>query len=231
MKKIINLGILLCCVNIAISQNVNQPCKNLKNKTIEKFDVNKYRDLPLDSTTKFFNKPPNIPLDIYLKQATDGISVNVYLISGGKKININADATSIIVREKDKNTPYKLYKYYSAKTNNLLVSGFLYDDIHLGLWKEYDEDGNLIKETDEDKDFQFTLNDLINKMKLKYNIDILDKKNVRSASRYESDKLHKLVYEIQINKHSENKRDDVERFIFDGTTGKLIERAPLIYEE
>ncbi|MFD2592287.1 hypothetical protein ACFSTE_15725, partial [Aquimarina hainanensis] len=55
-------------------------------------------------------------------------------------------------------------KYY--KDGTLKVTGeFFPDDFLKGIWKEYDEQGNLVKETDYDAPYKFTWEDILKLIK------------------------------------------------------------------
>ena len=63
------------------------------------------------------------------------------------------------------------------KNGKLKIQGyFLENDFYKGIWKEYDEQGNLIKETDYDKGFDYTWEDLLKLLK-KREVDIKDTGN------------------------------------------------------
>ncbi len=68
---------------------------------------------------------------------------------------------------------HKINRYY--KNGNLKLTGeYLYNSYKKGIWKEYNEDGKLIKETDYDKGFNYTWQDLL-KVLEEREVDIKDK--------------------------------------------------------
>ncbi len=68
-----------------------------------------------------------------------------------------------IIKYKDKYIQ-EFNSYY--KNGKLKISGFfLENDFYSGIWKEYDEKGNLIKETNYDKGYNYTWEDLLKLLK------------------------------------------------------------------
>lgn len=92
----------------------------------------------------------------------------------------------------------------------------------LGIWYEFDEQGNLIKETDYDKPFKFTFEDIL-KFCEKENIEI--KKGPISQSGWHNIISRKIETDKPIWKIERLKRSDlVEIITLDGITGKVIKR-------
>ncbi|WP_459926233.1 hypothetical protein [Flavobacterium covae] len=128
----------------------------LKKDTMEYFIENKYNDWNLD---KFNNSK------------TDRI------------YHLNNYSVRVIFRDREYteeieqiNSPYKEYNYYHS--NNLLKSRIKnFNDFPIGITKEYDENGKLIKETDNDKNYPFKVEDLCKLIKEEYDVDLMVKAN------------------------------------------------------
>ncbi|QYS92304.1 hypothetical protein JJC04_07345 [Flavobacterium covae] len=91
----------------------------------------------------------------------------------------------------------------------------------VGTNKVYDENGKLIKETNRDLPYNFSIQDLINKMQKEYKIDILDIKQTKSVFRYvEKEKVKLPLYEVWCY----NQKNDLKLicYIINGTTGETI---------
>ena len=80
----------------------------------------------------------------------------------------------IMVEERVLNSPYTLYKLYDIKTNMLKSSARTFYGFAIEYSKEYDGEGKLIKEIDDDKPYQFSIEDLRKKLKNEYDIDIIE---------------------------------------------------------
>ena len=110
----------------------------------------------------------------------------------------------------------KINRYY--KTGNLKLTGeYLYNSFKKGIWKEYNENGKLIKETDYDKDFEYTWEDLVK---------LLKERKVDIQGRY-----------TYIQKEEGNWRIWYVKGIFihdvtiNGKTGKIIDDSKNEFEE
>jgi len=60
-----------------------------------------------------------------------------------------------------KDSSIKTYYKYYENGNLKLIGDFFPNDFEKGIWKEYDEQGNLIKETDYDTPYKFTWEDIL----------------------------------------------------------------------
>ncbi|MFC5045099.1 hypothetical protein [Aquimarina hainanensis] len=105
-------------------------------------------------------------------------------------------------------------KYY--KDGTLKVTGeFFPDDFLKGIWKEYDEQGNLVKETDYDAPYKFTWEDILKLIKeRKLDMDAYGFLITRGTSD------NGTAWSITYNKSEEDMLLGV--IIIDGITGKII---------
>ena len=191
MKNIIIASILTILVNNCNGQ-VQTKNNNLQKDIMEYFDINKYKNL----------KP------------------NPKYSGGGNYLALNGDEIRVIgstdegptISIKKRDTPITLiYAYH--KNNLLKAKGQQFYGMIYGTWKEYDEKGKMIKETNYDKDYKFSVTDLEKKMNEEYKVNILDIKQTHSVSRFKGN--YKIIC------------DPIAEVIFteyeiDGTTGKTI---------
>lgn len=209
MESKIIFMILLCCLNICKAQKKDRLTNN--DKTMEKFEKNKYGELTLD------------PEFIHSKNDTS-------YLSRDKKIRIISEDETIQVEEKEIDSPYELTKSYYTKNNQLKLSINKFYSLSYGFLREYDENGNLIKEKDLDKNYKFSINDLIKKMKNEFGIDITDINKTQDVYRYSlNKKVDKAFYEVSIK--SEIGGEVLKQFLIDGNTGKLLYRINQSPEE
>ncbi|MES2573598.1 MAG: hypothetical protein V4572_01525 [Bacteroidota bacterium] len=70
------------------------------------------------------------------------------------------------------NNNFEIHSVYDKKNLKLKCEGYFFGKMEIGIHKFYDEKGNFIKEINYDKDFDFTLDDLIIKVKREFKIDL-----------------------------------------------------------
>jgi hypothetical protein len=70
------------------------------------------------------------------------------------------------------NSAYSTYKVYNENLNMIQESEQFQNGMIMGWQAEYDDMGKLVKTYDADKDFNFTIDDLIKKIKEEYNVDL-----------------------------------------------------------
>ena len=169
--------------------------------TVEYFNIDKYKDWEVDTdwssdeTTKFLKKG----------------NERVQIISDEKKIQV--EMTSVI-------NPYNKVKVYNAKTKALYAIGVDFYQFPIRIDKDYDENGKIVKEIDNDKPYPFSMEQLIEKIKKEYNVNLEQKTPGTWANRSIPEELKKPVYEVHLAyKDHELKRQYV---LIDGTTGKTL---------
>ncbi|WP_145902553.1 hypothetical protein [Flavobacterium covae] len=117
-------------------------------------------------------------------------------------------------------TGIRIYKEFhkNSKLKSILKSFY---SIKFGFKKEYDEQGKLIRETNYDLPYKYTIEDLATKMNNQYQIDIYNIKQIHSINRYEEKKHLKIpLYEVW-SYHKTNPLK-LTCYIINGTTGETI---------
>ncbi|WP_048512532.1 hypothetical protein [Chryseobacterium sp. FH2] len=203
MKNIIIVSLMLLSNNCS-GQKINN---NSNNGKMKYYNEKEYKDWEIDS---FYESSED---DKHLINGNDRVRIIIYT---------NEKKEKIIVEKSNKITPYEYNYVYSYKNKTLLIETKKFYSIKIGIQRYYDETGKLIKETDYDKPYKFSIEDLINKMKNEYNIDLLDTKHIISLYRYEEKKdLNIPLYEIWYNYDNSN-RNNVECYLINGTTGETL---------
>jgi hypothetical protein len=169
-----------------------------KDTTMEHFDINKYKKLPVNPKTG-------------LQVLPNGDEVQHFTGSKG---------VGFVERTKIKNSPYCIVKVFYQNTS-LQAKGNEFYGLPIGIHNEYDEKGNLIKETNYDKDYKFSIDDLIKKMKEKYNYDLMNVEKTYNLNRYIDSQYTKLpIYELY---YRDNKNHQVlHSYIINGNTGEVL---------
>lgn len=165
MKKIIFplicAGICLLLINCKNTEYVNNTL-NKKNETNKKLDEKTIKSLLPFMEGKILN--------------------DTLFILGQNSTRYGMDTYVYIVAPVNKN--FKKISVYYKNTLTLESEGKLFVSMPIGIYKYYDEKGNLIKEIDYEKGFEnFTVNDLLIKVKKEFKIDLNNKINELSVSR------------------------------------------------
>ena len=178
------------------------------NKNMEHFDIEKYKDWELDSSGI------GSDYDKYYKKGDKKVRIVFSTLENTASDNPSTIDETIQVEETD-NTPYKIVKVYSYKTKKLLGRGVYFYQCSIGIDKEYDENGNFIKETNNETPYKLSVEGIIKIAKQEYNIDLMDTSMRYNFSRsdYEFAK-----YQIRIPLGETISR----LIIIDATTGKTI---------
>ncbi|MCV9926915.1 hypothetical protein OIU83_04600 [Flavobacterium sp. LS1R49] len=169
---------------------------------IETFDINKYRDWDID--TKYSPSKD----DKYLKYSNEGVKILYFNDTFQEEKNLYGN-------------PILDVKSYYVKTNSLKLKGQTFYNLEFGIWKEYDEKGNLIKETNYDKEYKFSIDDLVKKMKEKYNYDLMNMEKTYNLNRYiDLEKTKLPLYEVY---YRDDKNTQVlHSYVINGNTGEIL---------
>jgi hypothetical protein len=197
MKIKIFVAILLFTIIACKSQTTNL------NKNLEHFNIDKFKYLVTNPDTGL----------LILENGDE-----TYYI---KSVNNQG----YIVRIEKKDTPFTIVKVFH-ENKSLLTKGEEFYNFRIGIYKEYDEIGNLIKEINYDQDYKFSIADLAKKIKEEYKIDILQRSPWVKVMRDKIDSI--VIYKIMVYL-KENKYSDTKNFNIDGTTGKVISEEVLSY--
>ncbi|WP_281310407.1 hypothetical protein [Flavobacterium flavigenum] len=153
MTQKIILALLLFSAIGCKSQEKKGNITTQQKDSMEQFDIKKYEKLEKD------NKYESKENDVFYRS-----DITRYRI-------IFQDV--IQVEERKVDSPYKLYKIYFKNTFNLKGIEKTFYGFSIGITKEYDENGELIKETNYDLLYKFSIEDLREKIKREYKVDIV----------------------------------------------------------
>ncbi|CAA0250618.1 conserved hypothetical protein [Tenacibaculum maritimum] len=170
-------------------------CKAQKITTMKKFDIetfNKHKD----SIRYEYNRTSDDGTVIKQSESTDFYDENI---------------------KSEKSYFQKINRYH--KNGNLKLTGeYLYNSYKKGIWKEYDQDGKLIKETDYDKGFDYTWEDLLKLLKER-EVDI---KNTRDTDIRKDEGKWRIWYIKGLY---------IYNIHIDGKTGKIIDDSKNEFDE
>lgn len=173
---------------------------------MKKFDLKTFNERKKENTTYCR----------YIKKNDDGKNVETYLIEN----NDSYQETNTTL-----NTPIKERYMYDKNTLKITKKITSFYDCIIGFRKEYDENGILIKEINNDKPYTFSWQDLVQKMKMEYDIDLMDKldqvKNDNCVSSVTRNPAL-MKYHIRIPREHMPHGILEERLEIDATTGEVI---------
>lgn len=152
----------------------------------------------------------------YITKNTNGDNVEIFLIE-----HKDSYQQTIIYL----NTPIKQRFMYNKKTLTLIKEMESFYDCLIGFQREYNEKQELIKEINNDAPYKFSWQDLVNKMKMEYKIDLMNEnEQIKNNSQVTvlSRNPHTMIYSItmpcQFTPHGVME----EKFEIDAMTGKTI---------
>ena len=117
------------------------------------------------------------------------------------------------------NTGYRFVCSYDA--NGLLLHSLTtFYNIEFGIVRHYDSVDNTAKEEDLNAPYKFSLDDLIDKMKDEYEIDILTPNLIWDVNRYVIDKENMPFYEVSVRDLMTDLVIHV--YLIDGNTGEML---------
>ena len=195
MRYILLLSLFLITNGCNGQEKTNNPSKK---DTMEYFNIDQYKDWENDDDYSSSDHHK------FYKKANERVEITIY-------------DDAITVRKKYINTPFVSIK--SFYPNSMIkYSGNDFYATHIGTWQEFDSKGNLIKETDYDKTYKFSIKDLIEKIKKEYKVNLEDKQEGASAGRREKNTI--FYYEVSLkSKEAPLKMDYI---LIDGNTGKTL---------
>lgn len=190
-------ALLVICTFACRGQLNHNNVNNQKQTSMEKFDI-----------AEFNKKSNNGEYQFTLK---DGSQV--------RQIE-NAASQDYTVEMKNPPDPHSVLKLFYFKSGNLKAQGEKFYSFPIGKWMFYDESGLLIKETNWDSAYKFTIEDLDKKMR-DMGINIMQMKpgvDVHRAS--VGNPLYIVSYPIDPTNIY-----DVYELKIDGISGKTVEKT------
>jgi hypothetical protein len=135
------------------------------------------------------------------------------------------DEGDIYFESRRKNNEF-IYNFFSYDKKNHLIfaSGTIFHNIPIGIFRRYNEKGELIEEINRDKNYPFSVYDLIEKIKVTHKIDLNNASGQSYVSR-EFDKvrniyIYMIAYENDKNKVLQNGQS--KYISVNGQTGEIV---------
>lgn len=122
-------------------------------------------------------------------------------------------------------SPYESYKEFYYTSGKLKTEGQNFYGREIGVWKNYDENGSLVEETDYDAPFKFSIEALSIEMK-KRGVDIMHPSggyfNVSRSTNLlpYNTPFYQVYYSV-----TPGNIMDLNYIVFDGITGKIIKQT------
>jgi len=191
MKKLIFIGLLILTTSCSAQKNKTKQNK-MKTFDIETFEKNKNH------------------LNEYIFVTKDSTVIEQGEWQFGYEETI-----------KPKNSYIFTYNKYYKNGEIKMTGDFFQNDFEKGVWKEYNEQGNLIKETDYDAPYKFTFEDIlkfIKKRKIDMNTSQFQINRGFDFGNFDESKKDKPFWAITY----EDGSDTMKVIILDGITGEIV---------
>ena len=165
----------------------------------------------------------------------DEIQVNgeaKFTLPNGNSVRQSKFRDAYIEDIKIKGTPFSIQNIYSKPGGAIQSSLEVFYRVPIGIKKLYDGDGNVIKEIDFDKPFQFSIDDLALKIKNEFNLDIMKDNNYVNVFRtLLIDNSVPLTYTVAfpIDLNFDSQYGDRRVLVLDGNTGAIISNTIISY--
>lgn len=175
-----------------------------KKKTIEYFNINKYKDW---------------------ETKDDSSSNDKTFLKGDQYIRIMKYDSVLLEDISSLTNPIEIRKAYSLNTQRKIYIQKKFYGFPIEITKSYNENGKLIKETNNDKDFPFNVKDLCSLIKKEYGIDLMhieyDSDDIQlkyTVNREQDNVTKKYMYSVKFS------YADIAytKVYVDGKTGKVF---------
>lgn len=180
----------------------------------------------------FLNNTKPTKMETLDNKSFDEIQVNGeanFTLPNGNSVRQFKFRDTYIEDIKIKGTPFSIQNIYSKVGGAIQSSLEAFYRVPIGIKKFYDGNGNVIKEIDFDKPFQFSIDDLALKIKNEFNLDIMKDNNYVNVSRtlLISDSVP-LTYTVafpvdpNIDSNIDPQYGDKRVLVIDGNNGAII---------
>lgn len=243
INKIKNIFLITALTIVSCSRVVVNYKNNTTMENMEKINVIKLFDLKNSETekVKIWNDSKNIKFIEYVKEdkvndtktyingnSTEGFRKGFMYIDFyfGKKcmmedLSIFNPSGNLIKKSKF------CWSFVISDISNLKIDDLAHETsfiTEVGIWSEYDDNGNVIKKIDYDKDFKFNLSDVINYLK-SLNLNFRDN-NLSRFITISKDVTHNC-WRINHPINDSNVRNTVTKYL-DGKTGAIISENKVV---
>ncbi len=140
--------------------------------------------------------------------------------SGARQEFSGNDTTGYVIKERQPDSFLVIYKEF-YRTGVLKRKGELFSRFQKGIWRNYDEAGNLTKETNYETGYAFTLDDLLKLAETKQ-IKLDDKRNSIRRADTTTDENKSPVWRLEWAEPNLPQTNVLE---IDGTDGKIIKQS------
>lgn len=111
---------------------------------------------------------------------------------------------------------------YDKETHIIVTSLNTFRNISIGTERRFNKKGEVIFELNHDQNFEFTIYDLINKLKITNNLDLNNEEQVKGVDRKFDNSLNKFVYYVRYKKAGEM---NISYIILDGQNGEILDEG------
>ena len=151
-----------------------------------------------------------------------------HLKKGEKRLHLlyTNKGKDIQIKEYDTITNYYQWTTYNLETKAQIQTGRSFFNIDYGIWYSYSKTGVLEEETDMDKDYKFSIFQLIKKIKKEYGRDLAYRASKTEVLRF--DRENRFYYKVRLFP-LESQYGHFLIIIVDGQTGETLYEKTAMY--
>ena len=151
-----------------------------------------------------------------------------YLKKGNKRLEIlySYKDKEVQIKEYDTITNYYQWTTYNLETKAQIQTGRTFFNIDYGIWYFYSKTGKLEEKVDMDKDYKFSIFQLIGKIKKEYDRDLAYKVSKGEAYRFHRE--NRYYYKVELFP-LEREYGHFLTIIIDGQTGETLYEKTAMY--
>lgn len=121
----------------------------------------------------------------------------IQFVENDSVVEFTNEGTYFIETRRKKNEEIFNFFSYRKKDSSMFASGTIFHDIPIGFFRRYNEKGKLIEEINRDENYSFSVYELIEKMKIEYQIDLNNVAQQVYVYRDFNKRLQEYVYIIR----------------------------------
>ena len=150
-----------------------------------------------------------------------------FIDESGNLVQLIDDYKDYVELVSTPNSPYQLNNSYYKTSLNLKTEGQLFYGCPVGIYKEYDDHGNITLQTDFESGYTFTIPNLIQKIKIDYNFDLATPVYGTTIFRNNDTTNNEFTYDVYLP----IKDRTVRELTIDGVTGVVMSDVNSVLNE
>lgn len=142
----------------------------------------------------------------------------IQLIEKDSVVELTDQGDTYLERRRKNNESIYNYFVYDKKNHLMTISGTSFYDIPIGIFRRYNEYGETVEEVNRDKNYAFSVYDLIEKIKVTHQIDLNTTAKITDIEKAFDNSANKYFYMIRYK----DEKGTTKFISIDGQTGKIL---------